>query len=241
MNKKNKLWTIIGVSALVVVLVAAALIGRFAPAADPHAGHDHANDGQTNVTDEHGHDAGVHDQETSANDGGTKSTTAHIHSDAKIVYTPEEKSDGTYAFTLKDKDGKVLFSKDGLDRYPLQEAVSTDVYRLGWPTGTGPNDFQEIYCNRETGQISEVFDGAVASDGVRIALPIGDGKKGYSILVRNVFDKGFAKEYKLEDAVMGGKYAVTAGKLMDKGHVKVTYLTDNKGGYKAIDIDLYAE
>ena len=231
MNKKNKLWAIIGVSVVVVALVAVALIGRFAPAADPHAGHDHDADPHTSTTDGHGHEG----------EGDTQPTGSHSHGSTKIKYEPKENGDGTYSFTLKDPNGKLLFSKDGLDRYPLVENVSEDVYRLGWPTGSGPNDFQEVYCHRKSGQVSEVFDGAVASDGVRIALPIGDSQKGYSILVRNVFDNDYTKEHKLEDAFKGGKYAVLSGKMAKDKTVRIIYLAGSDGTHKNILIDLYAK
>lgn len=228
MNKKNKGLIIGGVIALVVILVAAALIGQFGPASDPHAGHDHDTQ-QTNPTG-------------SGNPSGTSGTgTGHTHapnSEAKMTYNPVENKDGTYSFTIKSKDGKVLFSKDGLDRYPLVEAVNEDMYSVGWPTGTGPNDFQQIYCHREKGLVSEVFDGPIGSDGVRVAVPHKDG-----VLVRDIFDKkAYSKVHTLPNAYTKGDYVITGGKLIDgQKAVRVTYVVDKKGTNATAVIELYAK
>ena len=240
MNKKNKKLIVGGVIALAVILVAAALIGRFSPAADPHAGHDHGTQ-QTDPADPHaGHDHGTQ-QTDPANPTGSGSGTGHTHapnSEAKIIYKPTEHEDGTYSFTLKDPSGKVLFSKDGLDRYPLVEGISEDVYSVGWPTGTGPNDFQQVYCHREKGLVSQVFDGPIGSDGVRVALPHKDG-----VLVRDVFDeKAYSKVHPLPNAYTKGAFVIAGGKLIE-GHkaVRVSYVTDDKGTTVTTVIELYAK
>ena len=235
MKKKNKLWTIIGVSALVVVLLAAGLIGHFAPAADPHAGHNHGDEGQTQATDEHGHAVGEHDNENK--------TEAQENTPAKIVYAVQQNEDGTYSFVLKDRAGKVLFTQNGLDRAPLAESVSKDVFTLGWPTGQGPNDFKQIYCNTKTGKYSPVFDGPVASDGVRVLLPKGVVDGEYLVEVRDLFnEKGYSKTHVLKSAYTEGSYAVMGGKLAaNKRQVHVTYCVDKDGAHTIAMIDLYAE
>ena len=81
----------------------------------------------------------------------------------------------------------------------------------------------------------------LCQDGVRIALPVGDSQKGYSILVRNVFDNDYTKEHKLEDAFKGGKYAVLSGKMAKDKTVRIIYLAGSDGTHKNILIDLYAK
>lgn len=235
MNKKKKLWTVIGVVALVVVLVAAALIGRFAPAADPHAGHDHDADPHTSTTaDPHaGHNHGDSLHTTAKPDGNTANT---------VVCIPTKNDDGTYSFVLRDQKGHELFRKSGLDRAPLTERISDQVYSVGWPTGAGPNDYQQVYYHLQTGQVSQVFDSPLASDGVRVIVPRAL-KKSYAVIVQDLFDaKVYSKTYPLPGAYTGGDYTVVGGKLdPETKKVRVTYLVSEKAERTAAFIPLYPE
>lgn len=168
----------------------------------------------------------------------------HNHETAEtldVSYTLEK--DNTFTLTIKDHDGTVLLTKTGLKQKALAEQVSDTVFSLGWATGTGANDYEMVYCSRMTCQVSEVFVSPFACDGVRVVLPQGNNKDGYSVLIRDVFDsKGYSKTYPLTDAYTKGDQAVVfGGKLVGNGQATVSYLVGPNREHRIVQFDLYED
>lgn len=199
--------------------------------ADPHAGHNHGADEDCTVSttkpatnDPHaGHNHGADEE---CNDTGT------------LSYRYYTNADKTYRVQVVDKNNKVVFEKDKLYNAPFQESVNEDIVGLCWATGSGANDFEYIFWNKETGVVSEVFWAPRGFDGTRIACPSEDQTK---IVIRDIFDsEGYHKEYTLEDAYTKGEDVVVGGRLKDDGKtVLISYVVDEKNTSRHVTVSLY--
>ena len=227
----RKHWTVIGILLGVVAIFVALVI--FGPkhnpnsGADAHAGHNHAEGEECGT----GTTAGGH----SANDGHNHGATT---ANGALNYRVYTNADKTYTLSVVDANNKELFKQDNLVNAPLKDEVTDDIFSLGWATGTGPNDFVHIFCNNKTGAVSREFVAPRGFDGVRIAYPNEDQTK---IIVENIFNDKYHKEYDLENAHSKNGDVIVGGKLRtDKKTVLVTYYGDDEGNTVQSLIQLYA-
>ena len=135
---------------------------------DPHAGHDHGS------TDGHVH------YEGDGHDHGTQNNTAQ--STDKVKYQVYTNADNTHRLVFRDTAGKTVaeFNKIAVlkDRSIIREVVdeTKGIYELGWPTGSGANEYECVYYNVKTGQVSQRFHAPLGTDGVRIITTNDEGK-----------------------------------------------------------------
>lgn len=210
----RKQWIVIisllSVVALIVGIVVAGNLSR-ASITDPHAGHNHASG--------EGHDTDADDPHA-GHDHGTTST----NTDAKVKYQLYTNADKTYRLVIRDNKGVALFEADKLPKAPIKDTVDAEkgVYELGWATDNGANDFECVYYNEKTGQVSKQFHAPRGTDGVRIAYGSEDQTK---IIVQDLFNKdSYYKEHVLEGAYTDAKDIIISGKLQaDKKTVLVSY------------------
>lgn len=187
--------------------------------ADPHAGHNHAAGEEcTDTTDT----------------GSTQNSTD------KVKYQIYTNTDKTYRVVFRDSAGTAVYEQDKIVKQPVRETVDADkgVYSLGWATGTGPNDYAHIYYNVKTGQVSKTIVAPRGCDGVRVAYGSEDQTK---VIVQDLFDNEvYYKEYALADAYTAATDIIIGGKLKDdKKTVTVSYVVDEKGSTRHINVNLY--
>lgn len=224
--KRQKKIRIIVILVIAALLLGIAVVSRVAiqelGGNDPHAGHDHAQGGQTTVDPHAGHDHGT-----------TKKPDTGV-----LTYNVYSNADKTYRVVVRDAAKKTVFERDKMYNAPIKEDLSEDLFTLSWATDKGPNDFEYIFCNKKTGAVSQAFRGAHGFDGVRVAYPSDDET---TIIVQDIFDKKvYYKEYPLKDAYTEGKYVVVGGKLQaDKKTVRFSYIVDEKGSTRQAVIKLY--
>ena len=159
---------------------------------------------------------------TTANSNGGTITTSHSTNDGhghgntdadKVKYQIYTNSDKTYRLVIRDNENEIVFEKDKIERQPIKETMNEEkgVYEIGWATGNGPNDYECVYYNVKTGQLSAVFVAPRGCDGTRIAYGSEDQKK---VIVQDLFDKdAYYKEYELKntkvdkngDIIVGGR------------------------------------
>ena len=181
----RKQWTAIiallcAVALIVGIIIAGNLRGNGHYEGD---GHNHGAEGEHYEGD--GHDHG--------SDGHTNSTSTD-----KVKYRYYTNEDKTYRVQVLNAGNKVLFEKDKLANVPFETKISDTIVELSWATGSGANDFEAIYWNKETGNISQLFWAPKGTDGVRIAYPSEDQTK---VIVQDLFDKdSYCKEYELKNA-----------------------------------------
>ena len=229
MTDKQALITILCIAAAAVLLIAALIvIGTINKdvVTDPHAGHNHGSE----LGD--GHYEG---------DGHNHGTTANT--DAKVKYQLYQDEGGTYRLVFRDNAGKTLAEHKGLTKQPIKTTVdeAKGVYELGWATDNGPNDFECVYYNEKTGQVSDKFVAPRGTDGVRIAYGSADQK---SVIVQDLFDSnGYHKEYALQTPTANKDGdIITGGTLQgNKKAVTISYLAgpDAKKDNRHIIINLY--
>ena len=221
---KSQRTAIISLVCAAVILVGIAVMVKLSNAdvADEHAGHNHAA-GDSYTDGEH--------YEGDGHDHGTTDSSSDALSNR--VYT---NADGTYRLQVIDKDNKVVFERNKLYNAPVKEKVSEHVTTLGWATGTGANDFEHIYYNTDTGEISTLFYAPRGCDGVRVAYSSADQTK---IIVQDIFNKNtYYKEYPLEGAYTGGDYVIQSGKLTDST-VTIFYVVGENNKTTSVRIPLY--
>lgn len=234
----RKQWTIGAVLLAVVAIIVFLVV--FGPKnnaqLDEHAGHNHAEGEDCNTTTTADPHAG---HNHAAGEDCNVTTTGHNDSETGVLnYRVYTNADKTYRVTVVDAKNKVVFEQDKLYNAPVKEDMGNDIFALGWATGTGPNDFSQIFCNKKTGAVSQEFFAPKGYDGVRVAYPNKDQTK---IIVQDIFDKdAYYKEYTLESTFRKDGEIVVGGKLhTDKKTVTVSYYTDEKGTLRQAAIKLY--
>lgn len=229
MNDKQALTIIISLACAAALLIGAlVVIGPILGGnpTDPHAGHNHGSDLGDGHYEGDGHDHGT----------PTSGTT-----NAKVKYQIYSNADKTYRLVIRDQKGTIVFEADKLSRAPSKEAVdaTAGIYELSWATDNGPNDFECVYYNEKTGQVSKKFVAPRGTDGVRIAYGSDDQTK---MIVQELFnDKGYYKEYALKNAAPNKNGdIIVGGKLQaDKKTVVVSYLATGTDATQHITIKLY--
>ena len=221
----RKQWTIIitllcAVALIVGIIIAGNLRDNGHYEGD---GHNHGAEGEHYEGD--GHDHG--------SDGHTNSTSTD-----KVKYRYYTNEDKTYRVQVLNDKNQVVFEKDKLTNVPIKKDLNDTIVELGWATGSGANDFESIYWNKKTGNISQLFWAPRGTDGVRIAYPNEDQTK---IIVQDLFDKDvYCKEYELKNAAEKNGNVITGGKLHDnKKTVIIAYNSSETESSAHMTVNLY--
>lgn len=197
--------------------------------ADPHAGHNH------------GSDLGDGHYEGDGHDHGNSNTNANANANAKVKYQIYTNADKTYRLVFRDTAGKTVAEFDNIKAknsiLPTKAIDNNpDVYELGWATGSGASEFECIYYNVKTGQVSDKLVAPRGTDGVRVAYAGANQKK---VIVQDLFDKSYYKEYTLADTYTGEGDIVVGGALQkDNKTVTISY-KDKDGKVRHQRINLY--
>ncbi|MBQ8209022.1 MAG: hypothetical protein IJZ35_00355 [Clostridia bacterium] len=141
-------------------------------------------------------------------------------------WTVESVSHFYYDYEIKDNQGNIMLSEDGLRREPHIETVDVNVVKVWVQKGTGLSTRITQYCDIENGIVSEDFISVLYEyDGKTVYHDFRDNE--HYVVIQDFFDKAvFYKEFKLEnvadcaaDAVLSAEVSKTGKKLT------VTYLT----------------
>ncbi|MBR2319890.1 MAG: hypothetical protein IKA50_03800 [Clostridia bacterium] len=214
----RKQWTAIIALLSAIALIAGIIVAVNLGKSDEHYegdGHDHSHDGNA--------------------------TGQSTNSD-KVRYQLYTNADKTYRVVFRDANGKSVAEFDKIAKNPIKETIDANkgIYELGWATGDGPSDFECIYYNVKTGQVSEKFHAPRGTDGVRIAYGNEDETK---IIVQDVFDKkNYYKEHALSNPSPNKNgYIIVGGTLKsDKKSVSISYYTEGQEDSQLVTIPLYA-
>lgn len=231
----RKQWTAIIVLLSAIALIAGIIVAVNLGKSDEHYegdGHNHSHDG---LSDGH-YEGDGHDH---SHDGNA--TSQSTDSD-KVRYQLYTNTDKTYRVVFRDANGKSVAEFDKIAKKPIKETIDANkgVYELGWATGDGPSDFECIYYNVKTGQVSQKFHAPRGTDGVRIAYGNEDETK---IIVQDVFDKkNYYKEHALSNPSPNKNgYIIVGGTLKsDKKSVSISYYTEGQEDSQLVTIPLYA-
>lgn len=146
---------------------------------------------------------------------------------------------GTHGFVIQNHAGKELYALSGLKYAPVKETVNDTSYSVSWATGTDPNDYKSLYCDRLHCRISQPIPGVLGTDGVRVAYPL-KKEDGCYVVVRDIYDEQvYSKSYKLMDAYLGEEYTVVGGEMVGDTRLSVSYLVSALGEVRTTEFDLY--
>ncbi len=229
---KQQWIAIICVLSAIVLVVGIALGNKFF-GSDPHAGHNHGDLPEGHYEGD-GH-----------NHGTPASTAGHSHNTNttdKVKYQLYTNADKTYRLVFRDTTGKMVAEFDKITKAPIHEAIDANkgIYELGWATGNGANEYECVYYNTKTGQVSQQFHAPRGTDGVRIAYGNKDQTK---VIVQDLFNKeAYYKEHALNNATpdKNGDIIVGGNLKADKKTVIISYHSDSSEQNLHASINLYA-
>lgn len=227
----RKQWTAIIALLSAVALIAGIIVAVNLGKGDEHYegdGHNHGSEGEHYEGDGHDHSHGSAGNHPTANNND------------KVRYQLYTNADKTYRAVLRDAGGKSLAEFDKLTKQPIKKTIDAGegIYELGWATGDGPIDFECVYYNVKTGQVSQKFHAPHGTDGVRIAYGSEDETK---VIVQDVFQKGYYKEYALSKPTPNEQGYIIVGGTMksDKKSVTISYHTEGDTKPQRITVPLY--
>ena len=234
-NKRNikisrKQWTAILSLLGVVAILAGIIVMSGLGGGDPHAGHNHDDEGNTAATDEHGHPVGAH---------GTADNHGHGNTTGNVRYEVYTNADKTYSDAIYNSKNELLLKRDSLPYRPYKTKDASGLSLIYCQTAEyGYTSGDTIFCNEDKQVLSDVFHGVLATDGVRVAYCSADDTK---VLVQDIFNKKvYYKEYDLPNVVENGYSTVQhAVSRADKKTVTVTYTNDKEGNTVRYPIKLY--
>ena len=201
----RKQWTAIISVLSVIALIAGIVVALNLSKNDDHYEGDGHNHGNTANGDSH-YEGDGHNHSHGSTGNNSSSTD-------KVKYQIYTNADKTYRLVIRDSKNEIVFEKDKIAKQPIKETTNEEkgVYEIGWATASGPNDYECVYYNAKTGQVSQLFVAPRGCDGTRIAYGSADQKK---VIVQDLFDKdAYYKEYELKntkvdkngDIIVGGR------------------------------------
>lgn len=158
--------------------------------------------------------------------------------DINDYYTLTDNGDSTYSYSLKDKNGNVLFEKQNVARAPQTEQVAPYVFGLVTQTGTGLSTNWAVYCDVENGKVSEQFQYVLgANDKYVVYAKYMDG--GHFIIVQDIFDieAYYTKTKPRLVSPVASDFAV-ACRFDEAGNAIVTYLSGDEYTETEITINI---
>jgi len=195
----KKYRVLIIVLAVVAVMVAVSLMRN---AADPHAGHDHTQQGQS--ADPH---------------------AGHDHSDytADKSYTITTDQNGRYTVQVKDAHGEILCQRANLTDKPTCTTVSDAVLLVGDTSSPSVSARWAVFCNVQNGKVSKAYAGCLATKGTQVAYATGKDDL-WQVHVTDAFNPTTAQTYTLEGAASpDGRSVIQHAELNKDGTLSVAY------------------
>ena len=140
-------------------------------------------------------------------------------------WTVESVSHYYYDYEIKDNQGNIMLSADGLSREPHIENVADNIVKVWVQAGTGLSTRATQYCDVENGIVSDEFIYVLCEyDSKTVYADFRDNE--HYIVVQDMFDKNeFCKEFKLENVADCAADAVLSAEVSKNGKkLTVKYL-----------------
>ena len=139
-------------------------------------------------------------------------------------YRIRTNNDLTYSYEITDFKGNILFSESAAIKHPNIKPLSTSVLEVSTQAGTGLSTNWAIYCNVETGKISEKFSHVLgAKDGYVFYVTYKD--KVHSIICQSIFGpEALTQEYRVDDELVVAD-SFSKADFETEGVAKISYYT----------------
>ena len=197
--------------ALIIILIVAAVFvaaGLLRKAADPHAGHDHANDPHTQQSQNADPHAG------------------HDHSNYKVEqsYTVTTDENGRYSVQVRDPHGQAIYKRGGLLNRPTGVKVSDSVLMLGDLTASAYGSRWAVFCDVMAGKTSQTYTGCLAAQGSYLAYATNQDNAWQVHVVDGMNPKNLSQSYTLEGAsAPDNRQVISKAEMNADGALRVTY------------------
>ncbi len=149
-----------------------------------------------------------------------------------------QNDDRTYSYTVSDQKGNILYRQENAIRKPKVWEVSSDVFGLVTQTGTGLATNWAVFCDVESGRVSEIFSYVLGVQGDCVVYADRKEEK-YFVVVQNVFDKSaYCKTYELDNVSPVAADFVVECEFDGDGNATVTYLVSKKNTRTKLTINI---
>lgn len=140
-------------------------------------------------------------------------------------YKLTENSDGTYSYSVKDKNGNILYEQQNVAQAPQTTQPASAVFGFITQTGTGLSTNWAVYCDVENGKVSEEFHYVLGANDKYVVY----GQyldEGYFIIVQDIFDieAYYTKTKPRMVSSVASDFAI-ACRFDEAGNAIVTYLS----------------
>lgn len=145
--------------------------------------------------------------------------------DIKDYYTLTDHGDFTYSYSIKDKQGNVLYEQEKVSKAPETTQPSSSVFGLVTQTGTGLSTNWAVYCDVENSKVSETFNYVLGAND-KYVVYAQDTTDGHFIIVQDIFDiETYFTKTKLRLVSSVASDFAIACRFDDAGNAIVTYLS----------------
>ena len=153
-------------------------------------------------------------------------------------YTLTENSDGTYSYSVNDKNGNIIYEQQNVAQAPQTVQPASAVFGFVTQAGTGLSTNWAVYCDVENGKVSEPFHYVLGANDHYVVY----GQyleDGYFIIVQDIFDieAYYTKTKPRKVSSVASDFAV-ACRFDEAGNAIVTYLSGEECAETEITITI---
>ena len=160
---------------------------------------------------------------------------ASLYDNCQVQYSGES---GLYSYTVYDNRGNVMISGEHLEQYPTTDYVGMDVVGVSLPSPEDVSIYKTIYCNVESGEISEPFLHVIdANEGY--VMYVSENQGQYNVVVQNIFDaQAYSNAYPLEHFNPDAKQAISCHGISAGGEAEIVYKSGKSAEEKTLTVYL---
>lgn len=160
---------------------------------------------------------------------------ASLYDNCQVQYHEESR---LYSYTVYDDRGNVMISGENLKQYPTTDYVGMGVIGVSLPCPEDVSTDKTVYCNVESGEISEPFFHVIeAHEGYVMYVIENQGQ--YSVVVQDIFDaQAYSKAYPLEDFNPDAKYPISCSGISAGGDAEIVYKSGENQEEKTLIVHL---
>ncbi len=119
--------------------------------------------------------------------------------DIDQLYKIAENGNSTYDYVIKDKNNNVLIKGKDISKEPKVNILNEDLLSISVQTGTGISTKWTIYCNVNSGKVSDAYYSVLGEVDEKVVFVKYDNGN-HCVVIRDVFNKEeYFKEVVLED------------------------------------------
>jgi len=160
---------------------------------------------------------------------------ASLYDNCRVQYSGESR---LYSYAVYDDRGNVMISGENLEQYPTTDYVGMGVIGVSWPCPEDASTDKTVYCNVESGEISEPFLHVIdAHEGY--VMYVAENQGQCSVVVQDIFDaQAYSEAYPLENFNPDAKYPISCSGISAGGDAEIVYKSGENAEEKTLIVHL---